>query len=143
MKKDNKNKKQNGNIKLKQNYDNISIYKSNLTLKKYINDRFKEINIEKKNEIKKNKSINYFLKNQNNLHHTNTSSTTISDKSTRNKDNSREINSINYMSFDINNEYNNREKEKDYELKKIKEENENLKIQLMKYKKKKVILKIF
>ena len=136
MKKDNKNKKQNNNIKLKQNYDNISIYKSNLTLKKYINDRFKEINIEKKNEIKKNKSINYFLKNQNNLHHTNTSSTTISDKSTRNKDNSREINSINYMSFDINNEYNNREKEKDYELKKIKEENENLKIQLMKCKKK-------
>ena len=136
MKKDNKNKKQNGNIKLKQNYDNISIYKSNLTLKKYINDRFKEINIEKKNEIKKNKSINYFLKNQNNLHHTNTSSTTISDKSTRNKDNSREINSINYMSFDINNECNNREKEKDYELKKIKEENENLKIQLMKCKKK-------
>ena len=136
MKKDNKNKKQSGNIKLKQNYDNISIYKSNLTLKKYINDRFKEINIEKKNEIKKNKSINYFLKNQNNLHHTNTSSTTISDKSTRNKDNSREINSINYMSFDINNECNNREKEKDYELKKIKEENENLKIQLMKCKKK-------
>ena len=136
MKKDNKNKKQNNNIKLKQNYDNISIYKSNLTLKKYINDRFKEINIEKKNEIKKNKSINYFLKNQNNLHHTNTSSTTISDKSTRNKDNSREINSINYMSFDINNECNNREKEKDYELKKIKEENENLKIQLMKCKKK-------
>ena len=136
MKKDNKNKKQNSNIKLKQNYDNISIYKSNLTLKKYINDRFKEINIEKKNEIKKNKSINYFLKNQNNLHYTNTSSTTISDKSTRNKDNSREINSINYMSLDINNEYNNREKEKDYELKKIKEENENLKIQLMKCKKK-------
>ena len=134
MKKDNKNKKQNGNIKLKQNYDNISIYKSNLTLKKYINDRFKEINIEKKNEIKKNKSINYFLKNQNNLHHTNSSSTTISDKSTRNKDISKEINSINYMSFDKNDEYNNREK--DYELKKIKEENENLKIQLMKYKKK-------
>ena len=142
MKKDNKNKKQNGNIKLKQNYDNISIYKSNLTLKKYINDRFKEINIEKKNEIKKNKSINYFLKNQNNLHHTNTSSTTISDKSTRNKDNSREINSINYMSFDINNEYNNREKEKDYELKKIKEENENLKIQLMKCKKKESNLEV-
>jgi hypothetical protein len=40
------------------------------------------------------------------------------------------------MSFDINDEYNNREKEKDYELKKIKEENDHLKIQLMKYKKK-------
>ncbi len=120
----------------KQNYKNISIFKSNLTIKQYINDRLKEINPEmkKENEIKKKQNKKLSSKSHNNLHHTNTSSTTISDKSTVNKDISKEI--INYPSFDIDDDYSIREKEKDNELEMIKEENENLKIQLEEFKKK-------
>ena len=124
----------------KQNYKNISIFKSNLTIKQYINDRLKEINPEmkKENEIKKKQNKKLSSKSQNNLHHTNTSSTTISDKSTVNKDISKEINLINYPSFDIDDDYSIREKEKekDNELEMIKEENENLKSQLEEFKKK-------
>ena len=122
----------------KQNYKNISIFKSNLTIKQYINDRLKEINPEKKNEneIKKKQNKKLSSKSQNNLHHTNTSSTTISDKSNVNKDISKEINLINYPSFDVDDDYSIREKEKDNELEMIKEENENLKIQLEEFKKK-------
>ena len=134
-------KKQYGNIKKNQNYQNYEnelLFKSNSTIKKYINERLKEINSDKKNESlttsKKKVIINQKLssKSQNNLHHTNTSSTTLSDKSTINRDLSREINSINLTSFDIDDDYYIR----DSELEMIKEENENLKIQLEEYKKK-------
>ena len=134
-------KKQYGNIKKNQhyqNYENELLFKSNSTIKKYINERLKEINSDKKNESlttsKKKVIINQKLssKSQNNLHHTNTSSTTLSDKSTINRDLSREINSINLTSFDIDDDYYIR----DSELEMIKEENENLKIQLEEYKKK-------
>ena len=134
-------KKQYGNIKKNQNYQNYEnelLFKSNSTIKKYINERLKEINSDKKNESlttsKKKVIINQKLssKSQNNLHHTNTSSTTLSDKSTINRDLSREINSINLTSFDIDDDYYIR----DSELEMIKEVNENLKIQLEEYKKK-------
>ena len=134
-------KKQYGNIKKNQNYQNYEnelLFKSNSTIKKYINERLKEINSDKKNESlttsKKKVIINQKLssKSQNNLHHTNTSSTTLSDKSTINRDLSREINSINLTLFDIDDDYYIR----DSELEMIKEENENLKIQLEEYKKK-------
>ena len=134
-------KKQYCNIKKNQNYQNYEnelLFKSNSTIKKYINERLKEINSDKKNESlttsKKKVIINQKLssKSQNNLHHTNTSSTTLSDKSTINRDLSREINSINLTSFDIDDDYYIR----DSELEMIKEENENLKIQLEEYKKK-------
>ena len=134
-------KKQYGNIKKNQNYQNYEnelLFKSNSTIKKYINERLKEINSDKKNESlsssKKKVIINQKLssKSQGNLHHTNTSSTTLTDKSTINRDLSREINSINLTSFDIDDDYYIR----DSELEMIKEENENLKIQLEEYKKK-------
>ena len=134
-------KKQYGNIKKNQNYQNYEnelLFKSNSTIKKYINERLKEINSDKKNESlttsKKKVIINQKLssKSQNNLHHTNTSSTTLSDKSTINRDLSREINSINLTLFDIDDDYYIR----DSELEMINEENENLKIQLEEYKKK-------
>ena len=134
-------KKQNDNMKRTQNYQNYEnelLFKSNSTIKKYINERLKEINSDKKNESlsssKKKVIINQKLssKSQGNLHHTNTSSTTLTDKSTINRDLSREINSINLTSFDIDDDYYIR----DSELEMIKEENENLKIQLEEYKKK-------
>ena len=134
-------KKQYGNIKKNQNYQNYEnelLFKSNSTIKKYINERLKEINSDKKNESlsssKKKVIINQKLssKSQGNLHHTNTSSTTLTDKSTINRDLSREINSINLTSFDIDDDYYIR----DSELEMIKEENENLKIKLEEYKKK-------
>ena len=129
-------KKQNDNIKKNQNYQNYEnelLFKSNSTIKKYINERLKEINSDKKNESlttsKKKVIINQKLssKSQNNLHHTNTSSTTLSDKSTINRDLSREINSINLTSFDIDDDYYIKDNYKDSELEMIKEENENLK----------------
>jgi hypothetical protein len=138
-------KKQYGNIKKNQNYQNYEnelLFKSNSTIKKYINERLKEINSDKKNESlsssKKKVIINQKLssKSQGNLHHTNTRSTTLSDKSTINRDLSREINSINLTSFDIDDDYYIRDNYKDSELEMIKEENENLKIQLEEYKKK-------
>ena len=46
-------KKQYGNIKKNQNYQNYEnelLFKSNSTIKKYINERLKEINSDKKNE---------------------------------------------------------------------------------------------
>ncbi len=138
-------KKQNDNIKKNQNYQNYEnelLFKSNSTIKKYINERLKEINTDKKNESntssKKKVIINQKLssKSQNNLHHTNTSSTTLTDKSTINRDLSREINSINLTSFDIDDDYYIKDNYKDSELEMIKEENENLKIQLEEFKKK-------
>ena len=145
-------KKQNDNMKRTQNYQNYEnelLFKSNSTIKKYINERLKEINSDKKNESlsssKKKVIINQKLssKSQGNLHHTNTSSTTLTDKSTINRDLSREINSINLTSFDIDDDYYIRDNYKDSELEMIKEENENLKIQLEECKKKENNLKIF
>ena len=136
-------------LKIKSLYDDISIYRSNSTIKKYINQRLKGMNIEKKNNnINKslnNKRILYTANKSNsnkrktNFQHTNTSSSTsISEKSAF-KDLSREINTINLIAFenDISNEKkedNLKEKEKELEM--IKEENEILKIKLKQSQKK-------
>ena len=132
--------------KIKSLYDDISIYRTNSTIKKYINQRLKGMNIEKKNNnINKslnNKRILYTANKSNsnkrktNFQHTNTSSSTsISEKSAF-KDLSREINTINLIAFenDISNEkIEDNLKEKEKELEMIKEENEILKIKKMKF----------
>ena len=135
--------------KIKSLYDDISIYRSNSTIKKYINQRLKGMNIEKKNN-NINKSLNnkriFYTANKNNsnkrktnFQHTNTSSSTsISEKSAF-KDLSREINTINLIAFenDISNEkIEDNLKEKEKELEMIKEENEILKIKLKQSQKK-------
>ena len=71
--------------KIKSLYDDISIYRSNSTIKKYINQRLKGMNLEKKS-ININKSLNnkrifytankYTNKRKTNFQHTNTSSST-------------------------------------------------------------------
>jgi len=128
--------------------DEIPKIKSNLTIKKYINQRLKDLSKEIKNiKINNNNNINRKTtinpksnyKNKNNLFHTNTSSsTTISEKSTLNKDISREINNINFNPFE-NEIYNEKEyniRDTEQELEMIKEENEHLKYQLEKSQKK-------
>ena len=137
-------------LKIKSLYDDISIYRSNSTIKKYINQRLKGMNLEKKNNNIINKSLNnkrlFYTANKNksnkrktNFQHTNTSSSTsISEKSAF-KDLSREINNINLIAFenDISNEkIDDNLKEKEKELEMIKEENEFLKIQLKQTQKK-------
>ena len=137
-------------LKIKSLYDDISIYRSNSTIKKYINQRLKGMKLEKKNNNIINKSLNnkrlFYTANKNksnkrktNFQHTNTSSSTsISEKSAF-KDLSREINNINLIAFenDISNEkIEDNLKEKEKELEMIKEENEILKIKLKQSQKK-------
>ena len=132
MKRNNKSKKK-VNEKFKSNNENNLLYKTKLTIQKYINNRLKEINNNNDSSLsikKNNNNMNQNLlkKNKYNLYHTNTSSTTLSEKSTINNNNiSRDVNPLNLISFDIDEDY---IKDKLHELELIKEENENLKKQI-------------
>ncbi len=111
---------------IKTTLNELNLYKSNMTIQKYVNKRLKNMSLEKKN-----------LKNKfsyNNKNNTNTSSsTTISEKSNINKDYSKELS---FIPFEIEKEdYNNLIK-KEKELEMIKKENKNLKFELKKSKKK-------
>lgn len=111
---------------IKATLNELNLYKSNMTIQKYVNNRLKNMSLDKKN-----------LKNKfsyNNKNNTNTSSsTTISEKSNINKEYSKELS---FIPFEIEKEdYNNLIK-KEKELEMIKKENKNLKFELKKSKKK-------